>query len=131
MGESSPGTMLASESGVACTCALASVTGWSHRLGSTATPAAAMWLPSRSYCVLYGASCSHAVSYASDIVPEGRIDAAFRDLPSRLHLLYVLLAVLAARCALLQHVPLQAQEQAASEPISMSVYVSSARCSWH
>ena len=52
-----PGAMLASESGVAGACARARVMGLSHRLGSTATPAVAMWLPSRSYCVLYGAIC--------------------------------------------------------------------------
>lgn len=45
-------------SGVARPCSRASDTGASHRLGSGNTPAASMCAVSRSYCVLYGASCN-------------------------------------------------------------------------
>ena len=47
-------------SGVARPCSRASDTGWSHRLGSGATPAASMCAANLSYCVLYGAICDVA-----------------------------------------------------------------------
>lgn len=51
-------------SGAMWRCSLARDTGWSHRLGSTATPAESRWAASRSYCVLYGANCRHVCRHA-------------------------------------------------------------------
>lgn len=67
-------------SGVARPCSRASDTGASHRLGSGNTPAASMCAASRSYCVLYGASCAQkngrrAAQYASLAHRPSRLDA--------------------------------------------------------
>lgn len=59
-------------SGAKCLCSRANVTGWSHRLGSVATPAASRWAASRSYWVQKGASCSERRARLSDLMQSRR-----------------------------------------------------------
>lgn len=61
-----PGDVAPPLSGVACLCCRASVTGWSQKLTSGSTPAAARCTGKRSYWVLYGAIYGRTHSQASE-----------------------------------------------------------------